>query len=57
MAKPSNGILSLQHETIVDPKVDGLEAAIEALRYLKALPRDVRKKTLELLEALEAAEA
>lgn len=59
MAQPGNGVLSLMKYSSgsTEPRADTLESVIEALRYLKALPRDVRKKTLELLEALEAAEA
>ena len=30
-----------------------LEQVFEALRYLRGLPRDVRKKAIELLESVE----
>lgn len=60
MAQLSNGILpviknggQVIHE-VQPSQTDTLEAVIEALRYLRALPRDVRQKALELLEALEA---
>ncbi len=59
-AQLSNGILpviknggQVIHE-VQPSQTDTLEAVIEALRYLRALPRDVRQKALELLEALEA---
>lgn len=59
MAQLSNGILPVMKNGGpvlhgVQSQTDTLEAVIEALRYLRALPRDVRQKALELLEALEA---
>ncbi len=59
MAQLSNGILPVIKNGgpvlhgVQSSQTDTLEAVIEALRYLRALPRDVRQKTLELLEALE----
>lgn len=59
MAQLSNGILPVIKNGGpvlhgVQSQADSLEAVFEALRYLRALPRDVRQKALELLEALEA---
>lgn len=59
MAQLTNGILPVMKNGGpvlhgVKSQTDTLEAVIEALRYLRALPRDVRQKALELLEALES---